>query len=216
MYLTSVILICALLAMLFLALSFSAWRRGRIFRGGAHFLFSIIFALAATSIGLLGGTFLTYERLTHEQPVVEVAMKRLGDRHFQVRLTYPTARAQDFELLGDEWQIDARLLKWKGLAALLGFDTVYRLERIGGRYTDIAQEKTAPRTVHALNAPDTVDLWELAKRSKDWAPFIDALYGSATYVPMSDGAVYQVVVSPAGVMARPLNQAAKQAVGGWK
>jgi hypothetical protein len=216
MYLTSVILICALLALLFLALSISAWKRVHVFRGSAHFLFAVVFALAATAIGLLGGTLLTYERLTHEQPVVEVAMKRLGDRHFQVRLTYPTARPQDFELLGDEWQIDARLLKWKGLAALLGFDTVYRLERIGGRYTDIAQEKTAPRTVHALNAPDTVDLWELARRGKDWAPFIDALYGSATYVPMADGAVYQVVVSPAGVMARPLNQAAKQSVGGWK
>ena len=159
---------------------------------------------------------MTYERLTHEQPAVELALKRVGDRHYQAKLTYPSTLVKDYELLGDEWQVDARLLKWKGLANLMGFDTVYRLERISGRYTDIAKEKTAPRTVHALVPPDNVDVWELARRGREYTPWIDALYGSATFVPMADGAVYQVVVSQSGVMARPLNQAARQAVGGWK
>lgn len=216
MFLTSVVIVCALFALLFFAFAMERWRRGRVMAGTGHFLFSVILALGAACIGLLGGTLLTYERLTHEQPAMEVALKRVGDRHFQARVTYPTAQAQDFELLGDEWQVDARLLKWKGLAMLLGFDTVFRLERISGRYTDIKQEQTAPRTVHALAPPDTVDVWSIARRGKNWVPFIDALYGNATYVPMADGAVYQVVVSPAGVMARPLNQPARQAVGGWK
>ena len=38
-------------------------------------------------------------------------------------------------------------------------------------------------------------------------PWADALYGSAVYVPMSDGARYQVVVSQSGLVARPLNEA---------
>jgi hypothetical protein len=77
-------------------------------------------------------------------------------------------------------------------------------------------EKTAPRTVHALVAPDTVDVWSLARRNREYVPWIDALYGSATYVPMADGAVFQVTVSPTGLVARPLNKAARDAVGGWK
>ena len=47
-------------------------------------------------------------------------------------------------------------------------------------------------------------------------PWVDALYGSVAYVPMSDGASYQVVVSQNGLVARPLNDAARQAVGAWK
>lgn len=216
MFLTSTVLVVALFALLFFAFAMERWRRGRVLAGFGHLLASIVLGFAAACVGLMGGTLMSYARLTHEQPALQVALKRAGDRHYQARLTYPSGETRDFELLGDEWQVDARMLKWKGLAQLLGFDTVYRLERLGGRYTDVVMEKSAPRTVHALVAPDTVDVWSLARRARDYAPFIDALYGSATYVPMADGAVYQVTVSPTGLVARPLNEPARQAVGGWK
>ena len=47
---------------------------------------------------------------------------------------------------------------------MIGFDTAYRLERLSGRYTDVAAERTAPRTVYSL-APETgLDLWTLVRR----------------------------------------------------
>ena len=216
MFLTSAVLVCALFALLFFAFAMERWRRRRVLAGVGHLAASILLGFLAVCVGMMGGTLMTYDRLTHEQPALEVALKRSGDRHYQARLTYPSRDAQEFELLGDEWQVDARILKWNGLGRLLGFDTVYRLERIGGRYTDIAMEKAAPRTVHALAPPDTVDVWELARRARDYLPGVDARYGSATFVPMADGAVYEVSVSPTGLLARPLNQAARDAAGGWK
>ncbi|QJR09770.1 hypothetical protein DSM104443_00820 [Usitatibacter rugosus] len=216
MFILSVTIVCALFAALFFAFAMERWRRGRVLAGGAHLLFSMFLAASAAAVGLLGGTLMTYSRLTHEQPAMEVGLKRIGDRHFQAKVTYPSAVVQEFELLGDEWQVDARLLKWTGTATLLGFDTAYRLERLSGRYTDIAREKTAPRTVHALAPPDTVDVWDLARRSKTYVPWVDALYGSSTFVPMADGATYAVSVSPTGLVARPLNQAARESVGGWR
>jgi hypothetical protein len=216
MFLISVVIVCALFALLFFAFAMERWRRGRVLAGAGHLLASMVLGFAAACAGLLGGTVMTYNRLTAEQPAAEVSLKRSGERHFMATVTYPSSEAKDYELLGDEWQVDARMLKWKGLAHLFGFDTVYRLERLGGRYTDVAMEKSAPRTVHALGPPDTVDVWTLARRHKDYLPWIDALYGSATYVPMADGAVFQVSVSPTGLVARPLNKAARDAVGGWK
>jgi hypothetical protein len=216
MFLISAVIVCALFALLFFAFAMERWRRGRVLAGAGHLLASMVLGFAAACVGLLGGTVMTYNRLTAEQPAAEVALKRSGERHFMATVTYPSSETKEYELLGDEWQVDARMLKWKGLAHLLGFDTVYRLERLGGRYTDVAMEKTAPRTVHALATPDTVDVWTLARRHKDHLPWIDALYGSATYVPMADGAVFQVTVSPTGLVARPLNKAARDAVGGWK
>jgi hypothetical protein len=59
-------------------------------------------------------------------------------------------------------------------------------------------------------------LWYLAREYKQWVPWLDALYGSAAYVPMADGAAYEVKVSQSGLTARPLNQAARSAVGGWQ
>jgi len=43
-----------------------------------------------------------------------------------------------------------------------------------------------------------------------------ALYGSAAYVPMTDGAAYEVTVSQSGLLARPLNGDARLAVGAWR
>ncbi|APV48293.1 hypothetical protein BWI17_00515 [Betaproteobacteria bacterium GR16-43] len=216
MFLTSITVVLALVAFLFFAFAMERWRRGRVLAGIGHILASVVFGFIAACVGLLGGTLMTYERLTHEQPALDVALKRIGDRHFTATLTYPSTRTQSFELLGDEWQVDARMLKWKGTAALLGFDTVYRLERIGGRYTDIANEKSLPRTVHALETLDTVDVWALARRIHDYIPGVDALQGTAAFVPMADGAVYRVTVSPSGLVVRPLTEAARQAVGGWR
>jgi len=142
---------------------------------------------------------------------------RKGDREYTAMFTYPGPDLQVFDLRGDDWQLDARVLKWSGPANLLGFNTLYRLDRISGRYTKIEDEKTAPRTVHAMRPPDLIDTWQLARDHKEWVmPWIDAVYGSATYVPMADGAVYEVRVSPTGLLARPLNDVARKAVAGWK
>src|SRR5205807_973281 len=80
--------------------------------------------------GLLGFNLLSYERLTHEQHALEAQFTRVGEQQFDALLTYPSGVTQRYALRGDEWQIDARLLKWRGITNVLGFDSAYRLERI--------------------------------------------------------------------------------------
>jgi hypothetical protein len=69
--------------------------------------------------------------------------------------------------------------------------------------------------VFELHAPGRIDLWELIRRNHSWIPWMDALYGSAAVLPMADGALYEIKVSQSGLVARPLNQAAREAVGSW-
>jgi hypothetical protein len=212
----AIISICALVGLLFLLRAMRLLGKRRLIAGSVHTLLGLCFLLAATAAGLLGFSLLTYDRLTHEQPAAEIMLVRLGDRSYRATLTYPSNLTQRFELRGDEWQIDARVLKWRGLANIAGFDTVYRLERIGGRYRDIKSERGEPRTVHVLNEPARIDAWELARRYREYVPWVDALSGSATFLPMADGALFQVSVSQSGLVARPLNQAGREAVAGWR
>jgi hypothetical protein len=69
--------------------------------------------------------------------------------------------------------------------------------------------------VYDLHAPGRIDPWELIHSYRSWVPWMDALYGSATFLPMADGALYEIKVSQSGLVARPLNQAAREAVGSW-
>jgi hypothetical protein len=184
---------------------------------GTLFFLSGAFVLAlAGGVALIAMNLHTYARLTHEQEAARVSMRQLGERHYAVSLQAKRAAPRHFELRGDEWQIDARVLKWRALGNLLGFDTIYRLERLSGRYGDITRERSAPRTVHALAEEPGVDFWTVLRRYHAYVPLADALYGSAAYVPMAEGAEYAVTVSTSGLGVRPGNAAARKALGGWK
>jgi len=216
MLLNAIIAVCGLFGLLFVAFAIRSVRERRFIACGVRSLFALCFVLAAVATWLLGFSLLTFERLTHEQLAAEIMLSKLGERHYKATLTYPSDKTQSVELRGDEWQIDARMLKWRGMANIAGFDTVYRLERIAGRYSDIEAERSFIRTVHVLNEPARIDAWELVRRYKDYVPWVDALFGSATFVPMADGALYAVSVSQSGLIARPANQAARNAVAGWR
>ena len=189
----------------------------RLVGGAFYFLLGAFFILLGLCLGLVAASLHGYKRLTAEQLAAKVTLRQLGERQYALTLEAPGSAPQHYDIRGDEWQIDARVLKWRPAATIAGFDTVYRLERLSGRYGDIIQERTAKRTVHALAVSDEpVDLWDLAKRYHSYVPLVDALYGSAAYVPMAEGAQYDVSVSATGLVVRPANDAAKKAVGGWK
>lgn len=216
MLLPALITVCVLAGLLFLLLALRRLRGRRFGACAMHGSTSLVLFLIALAIALLGVNLLTYQRLSREEPAVEARFTRAGDQRFDALLTYPSGATQQLALAGDEWQIDARVLKWRPFANLLGFDTAYRLERISGRYADIARERDAERTVYALNPPDRIDVWALVRTWRRYVPWVDALYGSAVYLPMTDGARFEVVVTQSGLVARPLNDAARQAVGAWK
>jgi hypothetical protein len=205
-----------LLAVPFLLAAVRRFRRLRLVGGTLWLLSGGILLLLVATAGLVTANLFTYERLTHEEEVARLTSRQLGPRQFAVSLQAKDAPPRHFDLRGDEWQIDARVLKWRAMGSLLGLDTLYRLERLSGRYGDVASERTAQRTVYELAQDPGVDLWTLTRRYQRYVPLADALYGSAAFVPMAEGAEYVVTVSASGLVVRPANDAARQALGGWK
>ena len=96
------------------------------------------------------------------------------------------------------------VISWKLPALLAGAPPLYRLERISGRYRDIRAEREAERSVHALDEDALLDLWTIKQQFPRWLPFVDAHHGSAAYLPMLDGAQFEVTLGGrGGLVARP-------------
>jgi hypothetical protein len=191
------------------------WRR-RLLTGGSECASgALLIALALVLAGLALNLY-TYNRLTYEQPVAELHIRAVAPQYYHVRLQEPGGEARLFDVRGDEWQLDARILKWHGYAVLLGLDTAYRLERLSGRYHQVEQERTAERTVYRLAEDPGLDLWAVAQRTRDWLPMVDTLYGSGAYMPLAEDARYLVSVSASGLVVRPANAAARAAVKDWR
>ncbi len=183
--------------------------------GSTTGLLGCCFIAVSVAFVFLSFNLYTYQRLTHEEPVAELKFNQTGKKRYQVELNEYNGKSRFLEINGDEWQLDVRIIKWNGFATLLGLDTFFRLERMSGRYRDIILERSADRSVYALSVNSGLDIWQLSKDYNTWVPWIDSVYGSATYLPMSDGASYQVSVSSAGLIARPVNQIAKESVKSW-
>jgi hypothetical protein len=209
-------LLGALLALPFLLAAVRRFRRLRLVGGTLWLLSGGIVILLFGVSGLLAANLFTYQRLTQEQEAARLTSRQLGERLFAVSLQARGRPPRHFQVRGDEWQIDARVLKWRAMGNLAGLDTLYRLERLSGRYGDAASERAAQRTVYDLAEDPGLDLWALTRRYQRYVPLADALYGSAAFVPMAEGAEYVVSVSASGLVVRPANDAARKAVGGWK
>lgn len=158
----------------------------------------------------------TYQVFTHEEPVAEVRFEALGPQQFRMYLLPERDNPAVLELRGDEWQVDARVLKWHGLANMAGMKTAYRLERVSGRYRDVRQERQAVRTVHGLDHERGLDLWALAQKYNRRIPWVDAIYGSAAYMPMVDKAQYRISMSVTGLVVRADNAIAQKAIEAWQ
>src|SRR3990167_11452670 len=203
----------ALLALLVAAriLWRSDWLLGWL-RGSAGLL---LLALAGL-IALVANDVRSYQPLPEGKPLVTLSFQALGPQRYQVSLLQG-AEERLITLEGDLWQLDARLLQWKGLAGLIGLQPGYRLEKLSGRFLAIEQQDMAQHTVANLaQSPYGIDLWRWLRAGQHDLFVLDAQARRGTYLPMAGQAVYSVSLTPTGLLAQPLNQVATQALKDWQ
>jgi len=221
-YLTLVSVLIAIVGLAFTATGIRRLMQRRFLKAAGLELTGLAFLFLASSSFLLASNLYTYQRLTYEQTVAEISFQQLDTQEYRAEIK---ALDSDFQqvvdLKGDEWQLDSQVLTWQGVATLLGLDANYRLHRISGRYLDISEEQQKPRSVFSLVKKPAIiedekfDLWAFAHKYQNWLHWVDATYGSAVFLPMTDGARYQVSISRTGLIARPANKEARQAVSQW-
>ncbi len=182
-----------------------SFRRRRGFRGTVGTLSGLLFLSLAGSMGLIAIGMRGYSALTSEQTAATITVQRGNGQEFSVKLDYPDGGSEAFELSGDQLYIDARILKWHPLANWIGIETGFQLDRISGRYLEFADELNQPRTLFQLREEEPVDLFSLVRRFPGLEPLVDAEYGSASFVPVDDGGIYQLRVSNTGLLIRRLN-----------
>jgi hypothetical protein len=203
--LTVVSLVVAAVGTLLIVAAIWAGRRRRLLRSLVSLLTGLLFLTlaalcAAITIGIRG-----YRALTAEAVAAIVRTDPVGPQHFRATVILPDGRVGQFDILGDALYIDARVLKWKPIVNILGVQTGYELDRIGGRYTALADERHLPHTVFPLGPDRTVDIFAFVHRHPRFlTPLVDATYGSGTFVTVSQPSRYEVRVSTTGLLIRPL------------
>ncbi len=152
---------------------------GRLVR----FLIFGVIPLLVILLVLLGfSSYWTYSRFNTEVPVAELKFSRFGEDVYIAELrSGDFCFPEEFPLYGDQWQLDAAFLKWKGPGVMLGLESVYRLDRLSGRYADIREQNSRQRLSHDLRPEAWFDLFESRLlQYGDW--LLDTQYGSSVFM----------------------------------
>lgn len=184
--------------------------------GGFLRLCGLVLLLVALCLAGAGVLLREWHWLLDDVPAATITLHQEAPQRFRAVLDSEGEPPREFTLLGDEWQLDARVIRWTLPAQLGGLAPVYRFERLSGRYGDPKQEMSEQRSVHDLR--EDWDFWEFKQQWLADLPIADARWGSAAYLPMLDGATYEVFVSPrGGLVARPADAATEALLddAGW-
>lgn len=186
---------------------FLGWLRGTV---------GLLFLAAAALVGVIAYDLMSYSTLPEERALVTLAFQAEGPQRYRVSVV-EGAEERSVWLDGDLWQLDGRLLRLRGLAELIGLQPGYRLEQLSGRFLAIEQQAVAQRPKAVLaQSPLGIDLWRWLRLGGRDLFLFDAQALRVPYLPIADGAVYEVRLASTGLLATPLNTAARQALKDWQ
>jgi hypothetical protein len=207
---SAILAIPSLLALLIAIALLARRRRGAGVGLLLRRLFGLAFLLIAIALGALALALHSYRSLHADVPVAQLTLRQIAPQRFSATLTPAAGVSRTVELQGDQWEVDARVVRWQLPPRLAGVPPLYRLERISGRYVDIQKEREAARSLFDLTDAGQLDLWTLKRQFPQWLPFVDADFGSGAYLPMVDGGHFDLLLSPdGGLVAKPADQATR-------
>ncbi|MFO7568548.1 MAG: hypothetical protein R6W75_02030 [Smithellaceae bacterium] len=173
-------------------------------------LMRLLVAVLMLSLAALFGTLMIaskgYRALIHEEVAAVVRIEPQTQKSFTAHFTFPDGHQTSFALTGDQLYVDAYILKWKPMINILGLHTAYELDRVGGRYLDLEEEKSKPRMLFNLSKPKPIDLLNLRQKYLFLRWFLDAEYGSATFIGSEKEATYEIRISTSGLLMREVHQ----------
>ncbi len=179
-----------------------ALRRGRPLRFTLDVLLGLLLLTAGTLLLTLGVATRGYQTFTREVVAARVTVTPRDAQRFTAQFHFPDGREAQFALAGDQIYVDAHILKWKPVANFFGLHTAYELDRVAGRYEDLAQEQASPRTVYSLADNTLLNIFRLRQRYAVLAPLLDAEYGSGTFGRVRRPTAFDVRVSTTGLLIR--------------
>lgn len=194
---------------------FKAWVQGTLAIAGLILAIALLFA---------SWDLYRYQVQGASAKIANITTYQLNPQHFNLVLELNDNIPLHFEVKGDLWQLDVRLLIWGKFWQFLGLENAFRLDRLSGRYHTLDDERTKERTLFDLwqteiGGDQGVPVLKGFKQwvsSYKWLPGASLIYGSGTYVPMKDRAQFAVYLEGGGLQVRATNDVAREAITLWQ
>ncbi len=148
-----------------------------------------------------------FEAFSKAEVVAEVRCTWLGPKRFSLAWTparqplFTPPAAKTFEMRGDQWSVSGGIVKWHPWLTTIGLPSYHKINRLSGRYANVAEETAGPPTAFPLNG-EIDPVWWWFYRLQGVLPFVEATYGSAAYTYVNTAVAFEVSVTPSGYLIK--------------
>jgi hypothetical protein len=200
-------------ALVALLLAWSRWLARRRLAAAGHVAMAIAAAAGALLMWSVTAGLESYEPVMRDQPIAGLFVERTGSKGFRATLTrLPAGRVQVFELMGDQWRLEARTLNWRGLAAQIGLDRMYRLERLSTRAARPVSGPVTGGSSFSLGTDAPNDLWARGRTSPAWMRYVRGGHADGPWRPLANGALFTIWLDGEALRVDSANEAAAAAM----
>lgn len=194
--------------------------------GGAAFLFfgdswlmqwlrgtaGLLLAGSALYLVLFSASLFGYQQVRSDVPMATISFERKGNQLWMATVAESNGDRRQFELRGDLWQLDVRMLRYAGLLSVFGAQPSFRLERLASRYVTLEDEQDKDHNEHDLLPTSFFgfDVWQRAHQHGSL--MINATRSALVLMPAADGAIFELRMVEDRLSAGAANSAAEQAL----
>lgn len=205
-------LVLVIVALILLAVLRAGWRLSWLlpWLKGNLLLLGI---LLAGALAVVAWELQQFKALEPGANVATLEFRKVGPQQFEL-LYSAGAEPRSIMLEGDMWQLDAQVLRWRGLARAIGLQDGYRLHRLTGRYLALEQQRelaAAEQTGVLHSTPAWRDAWYWLDRL-DSGALLETDAFLVRFIPMAEGARFGIEIGETGLTPVPMNRQAMNAM----
>ncbi|WP_281647203.1 hypothetical protein [Parendozoicomonas sp. Alg238-R29] len=162
----------------------------------------------------LGAGLMTYDMRTFagtesSRPLAVISFSQSSVDKWVADIVSHTGQSYSAPISGDLWRISAEHIAWD-IETFSG--ELARLENLDGRYLSLEQQRSYQSQLTDSNEyPFSVDSWPVVKKLGQLKK-IESGVVSSDYLPMQDGAIYEVWLKQGVIEVSAVNEVARQAL----
>jgi len=157
--------------------------------GCLYQMFRILLITFLMAIGLaiifIGAFVQSLSTFNKQALVAEISFQEVDEVNHTMKLILIEKKGryanvpQEFLLTGDRWFMRGDIIKWDSWVNFLGLHTMYKLNRVGGFFSDTEMERELKPTHYSLVPEEETPTWRWLYKKGYELPFINNVYGSS-------------------------------------
>ena len=178
----------------------------------------LIFLMIAFGFAILffGAFIQSLTTFTKQELVAEILCREIDKDNNSMKIILIEKKGrnanipQEFLLTGDRWFLRGDIIKWDNWVNFLGLHTMYKLNRIGGFFTDTKMESELKPTQYSLVPEEETPKWRWLYKYGYRLPLISNVYGSSVSQYPELRKVFKIYVTLSGFSIGTEDEADKQ------